>query len=138
MQISAHQQRITTNPIIPVKTPKAESRFTLFNPRRLTVTILEPEQFFPTGELNCNFIFQVSEAPAEIYVELKSSNLSHALAQLANSLRLLQSSLQPKLCFVIIRRSPSMDVKTQQQLRDFSRRHKCIVKTKTIYGEHTV
>jgi hypothetical protein len=138
MHIPSHQQRITANPIISVKTPKAESRFTLLNPRRLAVTVLEPEQFFPTGELNCDFIFQIPGAPLEIYVELKGGSLSHALNQLANSIRLLQSSLNPRLCFVIIRRSPTMDLKTQQQLQAFGKRHKCVIKTKTQQGEYTI
>lgn len=138
MQIPPHQQRVTNNPIIPVKTPRAESRFTLLNPRRLAVTVLEPEQFFPAGELNCDFVFQVPEAPLEIYVELKGGSLSHALAQLANSIQLLQSSLHPRLCFIVIRRSPTMDLKTQKQLQTFGKRHKCVIKTKTQKGEHTI
>lgn len=126
------------HPIISVKTPRATSTFTLLNPRRLAVTVLEPEQFFPVGELNCDFVFQVPEAPAEIYVELKGSNFPHALDQLAHTIRLLKSPIQPKHCFVVIRRSPSMDAKMQRLLLDFAKRNKCLIRTKTQHCEHSL
>ena len=127
------------HPLLPVKTPRAASRFTLRNPRRLAVIQLEPEQFFPAGELNCDYVFQVPEAPAEIYVELKGGHFSHALAQLANTIRLLRSPLQPKHCFVVIRRSPAMDAKTARLLLQFSRQHRCLLHPpKTQYGEYEV
>ncbi|MFD2786548.1 hypothetical protein [Hymenobacter rubripertinctus] len=126
------------HPIISVKTPRATSTFTLLNPRRLAVTVLEPEQFFPIGELNCDFVFQAPEAPAEIYVELKGSNFPHALDQLAHTMRLLKSSLRPKHCFVVIRRSPSMDAKMQRLLLDFGRRNNCTIRTKTQHCEHYI
>ncbi len=138
MNVPAQHQRVTENPIIPVKTPKAESRFTLLNPNRLSVMVLEPERFFPEGELNCDFVFQVPEAPTEIYVELKGSNFPHALEQLANTIKLLGSSLQPKHCFVVIRRSPTMDLKTQRLLLNFGKQNKCTIKPKTQHCEHSL
>lgn len=138
MKIPDHQKRVTNNPKIPVKTPGAASTFTLLNPKRLEVTVLEPEQFFPTGQWNCDFVFQVPTAPAEVYVELKGSDFPHALEQLANTIKLLKSPLQPKQCFVVIRRSPSMDTKMQKLLLDFGRRNKCTIKPKTQYGEHSL
>ena len=139
MEIPAQHQRVSNNPIISVKTPKASSHFKLLNPRRLTVTELQPEQFFPIGEANCDFVFQVPEAPAEVYVELKGSNFPHALDQLANTLRLLRSPLQPKHCYVVIRRSPTMDAQTQRQLLNFSRKHRCTMHPpKTQHFEHKV
>lgn len=137
MKIPVQFQRVTNNPIIPVKTPKASSAFKLLNPRRLAVTELQPEQFFPTGESNCDFVFQVPDAPAEIYVELKGSNFPRALDQLANTMRLLQSPLKPKHCFVVIRHSPAMDAKTQKQLLIFGKRHHCTMHPpKTQQYEH--
>ena len=124
MKVPAQFKHVTNNPIIPVKTPKAASTFRLLNPRRLPVTVLEPEGFFGP-ESGCDFVFQVPDAPAEIYVELKGSDFPKALDQLANTLRLLQSPLQPKHCFVVIRRSPTMDLKTQKQLLNFGKKHHC-------------
>lgn len=138
MNVPAQHQRVTVNPIIPVKTPRASSTFTLLNPKRLVVTVLEPEQFFPKGQLNCDFVFQIATAPAEIYVELKGSDFPHALDQLANTIQLLQSPLQPKQCFVVIRRSPTMDAKAQRLLLSFGKKHKCSVKPKTQHYEHTL
>ena len=127
------------HPIIVRKTPKASSTFTLLNPHRLPVTVLEPETFFPTGTLNCDFVFQVPSAPTEIYVELKGSDFEHALKQLANTMLLLKSPLQPKHCFVVIRRSPAMDAKTQNQLLAFSKKHKCRLHSpKTQHYEHAI
>jgi hypothetical protein len=137
MKIPAQYQRVTNNPIIPVKTPKASSTFKLLNPDRLPVTVLEPEQFFPVGAQNCDFVFQVQDMPIEIYVELKGGDFSHALEQLANTIRLLQSPLHPKHCFVVIRRSPAMDAKTQNLLLAFSKKHKCTMHPpKTQQYEH--
>lgn len=137
MKIPAQFQRVTNNPIIPVKTPGASSAFKLLNPRRLAVTELQPEQFFPTGESNCDFVFQVPDAPAEIYIELKGSNFPKALDQLANTMRLFRSPLQPKHCFVVIRSSPTMDAKTQRQLLIFSKKHHCTMHPpKTQKHEH--
>ena len=138
MKVPAHYQRVTNNPIIPVKTPKAASIFRLLNPRRLAVTVIEPEKKF-IGESNCDFVFQAPDAPVEIYVELKGSNFPHALDQLANTMRLLQSPLQPKHCFVVIRRSPAMDAKTQNQLLSFGKKHRCTMHPpKTQQYEHSL
>ena len=138
MNVPAQHQYVTNNRIISVKTPRASSTFTLVNPKQVVVTILEPEQFFPAGQLNCDFVFQAAAVPVEIYVELKGSNFRHALDQLANTMRLLQSPLEPKLCFVVIRRSPTMDAKTQKLLLDFGRRNKCIIKSKTQHCEYSL
>ena len=138
MTIPEHCRLERRDPIIAVKTPRAESRFVLRNPARLVVTQLEPEQFFPKGALNCDFVFQVPDKPLEIYVELKGSDFKHALDQLAVSIAQLRSTLQPKLCFLIIRRSPTMDLKTQKLLRDFGRRNKCLFQLKTEHGEYSL
>ena len=139
MKVPARHQRVTNNPIIPAKTPRAPSTFKLLNPRRLSVTELQPERFFPPGEANCDFVFQVPDAPAELYVELKGGDFSHALEQLANTIKLLKSPLQPKHCFVVIRRSPTMDLKTQKQLLIFGKKHRCIMHPpKTQHFEHTL
>lgn len=138
MTIPEHYRLERRDPIISVKTPRAGSRFILRNPDRLAVTQLEPEQFFPKGALNCDFVFQVPNMPLEIYVELKGNDFKHALAQLAATIAQLQSSLQPKLCFLIIRRSPTLDVKTQKLLRDFGRRNKCLFQLKTERGEYSL
>lgn len=138
MTIPEHCRLERRDPIISVKTPRAESRFILRNPARLAVTQLEPEQFFPKGALNCDFVFQVPDKPFEIYVELKGSDFKHALDQLAASIAQLRSTLQPKLCFLIIRRSPTLDLKTQKLLRDFSRRNKCFFQLKTEHGEYSL
>lgn len=138
MKIPAQFQRVTNNPIIPVKTPKAASHFRLLNPHRLAVTVLEPEDFFG-AESACDFVFQAPDAPAEVYVELKGSDFPKALDQLANTMRLLQSPLKPKHCFVVIRRSPTMDLKTQKQLLNFSKKHQCTMHSpKTQQYEHTL
>ena len=138
MKSPAESQRVTNNPIIPVKTPRAASTFRLLNPRRLAVTVIEPEKEF-VGKSGCDFVFQVPDAPAEIYVELKGSDFPKALDQLANTMRLLKSPLQPKHCFVVIRRSPTMDVKTQLQLLNFGKKHQCTMHPpKTQQHEHTV
>ena len=138
MEVPDQFKRVTHNPIIPVKTPKAASAFRLLNPRRLAVTVLEPEEFFGS-ESNCDFVFQVPDAPVEIYVELKGSDFPKALDQLANTMRVLKSPLQPKHCFVVIRRSPAMDAKTQKQLLLFSKKHRCTMHPpKTQLHEHTI
>ena len=138
MEVPDQFKRVTHNPIIPAKTPRAASAFRLLNPRRLAVTVLEPEEFFD-NESNCDFVFQVPDVPVEIYVELKGSNFPKALDQLANTMRILQSPLQPKHCFVVIRRSPVMDAKTQKQLLLFSKKHRCTMHPpKTQQHEHTL
>lgn len=138
MKVPAQFQRVTNNPIIPVKTPKAVSTFRLLNPRRLAVTVIEPEKKF-VGESNCDFVFQVPDAPAEIYVELKGSDFPRALKQLVNTMRLLQSPSKHKHCFVVIRRSPAMDLKTQLQLLNFGKKHHCTMHPpKTQHYEHSL
>ncbi|RTQ50158.1 hypothetical protein EJV47_11015 [Hymenobacter gummosus] len=138
MKVPTHFRRVTRNKIIPVKTPKAASAFRLLNPRQLPVTVLEPENFFG-AEAGCDFVFQAPDAPAEIYVELKGSDFPKALDQLANTIRVLQSPLQPKHCFVVIRRSPTMDLKTQKQLLNFGKKHRCTMHPpKTQHHEYTL
>lgn len=125
------------DPRMLAKTPKASSTLMLHNPQRLAVTTLEPEQFFPPGEQNCDYVFRVPDKPLDLYVELKGSNLPHALDQLTNTLRLLPPSTIPKECVVVVRRSPpNGDTQTQQRKLAFERRHKCKLITKTQHCDY--
>ena len=125
----------TRNPVIPVKTPKAKSTFTLHNPRRLAVTVLEPEKQFDQGK-RCDYVFQIQAHPLELYVELKGSDLSEALKQLASTLRLMASSLQPKLCVVVLWQGAPPKANTQRQIQKvaFERKHKCKLEWQTQHG----
>lgn len=125
------------NPRIPAKTPRASSTLMLHNPQRLAVTVLEPEQFFSTGEQNCDFVFQIPAKPLDLYVELKGSNLLHTLDQLANTLRLLPPSTGVKECVIVVQRSPpSGDTTSQNRKIAFERRHKCKIITKTKHCDY--
>jgi hypothetical protein len=129
----------TRNPVIPVKTPKAKSTFTLHNPRRLAVTVLEPEKLFTKGQ-RCDYVFQIQAHPLELYVELKGSDLPKALKQLASTLQLMASSLQPKLCVVVLWQGAPPKANTQRQIQKvaFERQHKCKLEWQTQHGSWRV
>jgi hypothetical protein len=138
MLIPAKFRRITRNPVITAKTPRATSKFTLNNPRRLEVEELRPEEFFPAGAVNCDYVFVVPEAPVEIYIELKGGDLNHAVEQLKATLTRLKSPLIPKLCFVIIRRSPASSAETQKLRLAFQRATKHILEVRGPEWTHTI
>ena len=125
----------TRDPIISVKTPKAKSTFTLRNPRRLAVTVLEPEKLFSKGK-RCDYVFQIQTPPLELYVELKGSNLLKALDQLADTLRLMGSLVQPKQCIIVLWQGapPNADTQRQNQKLAFERKHKCRLEWQTQHG----
>ena len=129
----------TRNPVIPVKTPKARSTFTLRNPRRLAVAVLEPEKLFAKGK-RCDFVFQIPAHPLELYVELKGSDLSEALKQLDSTLRLMDSSLRPKQCVIVLWQGapPNANTQRQQQKVAFERKHKCRLEWQTQHGHWRV
>lgn len=122
-------------PLITVQTPKAKSTFTLHNPKRLTITVLEPELLFEQGE-RCDYVFQIPACPVEVYVELKGSDLRKAVSQLASTLRLLNSPLMPKKCIVVLwqRAPPNSDTQVQRLKLHFERKYKCKLEWQTRHG----
>ena len=133
MNVPSHCQRRTDQPIYKAKTPKAKSTFTLRNPKRASVVVLQPEEFFPAAELDCDFVFQVATAPLELYVELKGSDILHAIDQLDNAIRLLASPLRPKKCIIVVwqRSPPKSDTQMQNRKLAFERKHRCKLEWKT-------
>lgn len=132
MEVPLQHRWVRYDAQIVVKTPKAASTFRLLNPRRLAVTQLAPENFFPPGALNCDFVFQVPDQPTEVYVELKGGDLHHAMKQLGNTITLLRSSFKPeqRVCFVVMTRAPRLDLQTQNLLKAFRKNYKCKVEHK--------
>lgn len=74
----------------------------------------------------------------EIYVELKGSDIVHAVEQLESTIRLLSDNPQKikKLCFVVSTRVPRQTTSIQQLQSQFKKKFNANFRVKNIQDEY--
>jgi len=74
----------------------------------------------------------------EIYVELKGSDIVHAVEQLESTIRLLSDNPQKikKLCFVVSTRVPRQTTSIQQLQSQFKKKFNASFRVKNIQDEY--
>ena len=87
--------------------------------------------------MRCDYALMPSEE-VEIYLELKGSDIVHAVEQIESTIRLLSDNPQKikKLCFVVSTRVPKYTTNIQQLQIQFKKKFNAIFKLKNIQYEH--
>jgi hypothetical protein len=87
--------------------------------------------------LRCDYALIPSNT-IEIYVELKGSDIPHAVKQIESTIRLLSQDPQKmkKLCFVVSTRVPKQSTNVQQLQIQFKRKFNASFRIKNIQDEY--
>ena len=78
-------------------------KFCLVNPRRAKVRVIEVDGCFIAEGLRCDWLFLPTEDQLEIYVELKGSDIRHAIRQIEETIPQVSEDVRTraKWCYVI-------------------------------------
>ena len=89
--------------------------------------------------LRCDCALMPSDE-VEIYVELKGSDIVHAVEQIKSTIRLLSDNPQKikKLCFVVSTRVPKQTTNIQQLQSQFKKNFNASFRAKNIQYEHDI
>jgi hypothetical protein len=116
-----HCQTITKDPLISLSEPKTKSKLVVSNPTRGKVIVIKVDGCVISDNvtLRCDYALD-PQTGIEIYIELKGSNINHAIEQLESTIKRLSLNPQkgPKLCIVVSTRVPRQGTNIQSlQLR---------------------
>ncbi|XZN94446.1 MAG: hypothetical protein ACM65K_16275 [Microcoleus sp.] len=99
-----------------------KSKITFLNPNQDKILTIKVDGCVISDNetLRCDYALMPSDE-IEIYVELKGSDIAHAVAQLESTIGLLSDNAQKikKLCFVVSTRVPKQTPSIQQQQIQF-------------------
>ena len=116
-------------------------RFVVKNRKRISVRIVEIDDCVLTEGLRCDWLFVATGNPTEIYVELKGSDIGHAIEQIKATIPEVSEDERsvPKHCYIVGRRVPP-GVRTQVQLSRirFRRAYNAVLTVKNKVAEHTL
>lgn len=88
------------------------SRFVLVHPAQVPVQVIKVDTVLPPATPQCDYVL-VMQAQ-ELYVELKGSDVEHAVKQLHSTLKALRLKLPAKLFFVVHHHCPLPATKVAQ------------------------
>ena len=84
------------------------SRFVLKNPKGIKVRVVEIDGCVIKEGPRCDWLFVATGDPTEIYVELKGSDIGHAIKQIKATIPQVSENARsvPKQCYIVGRRVP--------------------------------
>lgn len=116
-----------------------KSKITFLNPNQDKILIIKVDGCVISDNetLRCDYALMPSDE-VEIYVELKGSDIVHAVAQLESTIRLLSDNPQKikKLCFVVSTRVPRQTTSIQQLQSQFKKKFNANFRVKNIQDEY--
>lgn len=133
MQVKPHCQTKTKDPLIPLREPRTKSQLVISNPNRNEVTVIKVDgcEIADNSIPRCDFAID-AYADLEIYVELKGSDIKHAIEQIESTINIISSSpqLARKLCIVVSTRVPRQGTNIQALQRRFMLRYRATLRVK--------
>lgn len=134
-------ETVRSDPNIVVSDPGSRnnrSRFRLHNPKRSCVKIVQVDDCVVKEGIRCDYLLILSNEQ-EIYVELKGSDVKHAVEQLSRSIDLLACNCNAliKLCFISSTRCPINSTEIQNLKRKFRQKYKAKLTIKNGEIAHT-
>lgn len=133
MQVKPHCQTKTKDPLIPLREPRTRSQLVISNPNRNEVTVIKVDgcEIADNSTPRCDFAIDV-HTDLEIYVELKGSDIKHAIEQIESTISIISSSpqLARKLCIVVSTRVPRQGTNIQALQRRFMLRYRATLRIK--------
>jgi hypothetical protein len=114
-------------------------KITFLNPNQDNILIVDVDgcAIDDNETLRCDYAL-VPFDEIEIYVELKGSDISHAVKQLESTISLLSNNPQTikKLCFIISTRVPKQTTSIQQLQSQFKKKFNASFRIKNIQDEY--
>jgi len=133
MRAKSHCQTKTKDPLIPLREPRTRSQLIIANPNRSEVTVIKVDGCEITDNLTLRCDYAVDPHNGiEVYVELKGSDIKHAIEQLESTISLMSSNpqLAAKLCIVVSTRVPRQGTNIQALQRRFMLRYRARLRIK--------
>jgi hypothetical protein len=116
-----------------------KSKITFLNPNQDQILKIEVDgcAISDNETLRCDYALIPSDE-VEIYVELKGSDIDHAVEQIKSTIRLLSDNPQKikKLCFVVSTRVPKQTTTIQQLQSQFKKNFNASFRVKNIQDEY--
>lgn len=116
-----------------------KSKITFLNPNQDQVLIIRVDGCVIKDNeiLRCDYAIVPCDE-IEIYVELKGSDISHAVKQIESTIKLLSDNPQKikKLCFVVSTRVPKQSTSVQQLQSQFKRKFNASFRIKNIQDNY--
>jgi hypothetical protein len=116
-----------------------KSKITFLNPNQDKILIIKVDgcEISDNETLRCDYALMPSEE-VEIYVELKGSDIVHAVEQIKSTIQLLSDNPQKikKLCFVVSTRVPKQTTNIQQLQSQFKKNFNASFRVKNIQDEY--
>ena len=116
-----------------------KSKITFLNPNQEKILIIKVDGCEISGNetLRCDYALIPSDE-VEIYVELKGSDIVHAVEQIKSTIRLLSDNPQKikKLCFVVSTRVPKQTTNIQQLQSLLKKNFNASFRVKNIQDEY--
>lgn len=116
-----------------------KSKITFLNPNQDQVLIIRVDGCVIKDNeiLRCDYAIVPCDE-VEIYVELKGSDISHAVKQIESTIRLLSDNPQKikKLCFVVSTRVPKQSTSVQQLQSQFKKKFNASFRIKNIQDSY--
>jgi hypothetical protein len=102
----------------------SHSKFRLYNPRRSFVRIIQVDDCAVKEGVRCDYLIVLSNEQ-EIYIELKGSDVKHAVEQISRSIDLLTCNCNSiiKLCFISSTRCPINSAEIQNLKKKFRQKY---------------
>jgi len=116
-----------------------KSKITFLNPNQDKILTIKVDGCVirDNETLRCDYALMPSDE-VEIYVELKGSDIVHAVAQIESTIRLLSDNPQTikKLCFVVSTRVPKQTTNIQHIQSQFKKKFNASFRVKNIQDEY--
>lgn len=116
-----------------------KSKITFLNPRQNQVLIIRVDGCVIKDNkiLRCDYAIVPCDE-VEIYVELKGSDISHAVKQIESTIKLLSDNPQKtkKLCFVVSTRVPKQSTSVQQLQSQFKKKFNASFRIKNVQDSY--
>jgi hypothetical protein len=116
-----------------------KSKITFLNVKRNKILIIKIDDCVikDSETLRCDYAIVPCDE-VEIYVELKGSDISHAVRQIESTISLLSSNAQNirKLCFIVSTRVPKQTTSIQQLQSQFKKKFNASFRIKNIQDSY--
>lgn len=106
------------------------SKFRLENPQKLRIKVIQVDDCVIKHGVRCDYLViapsnDKSSNEQEIYIELKGSDVKHAVEQLATTIQKLTDNIPTsRLCFIASTRCPINSTEIQNIKKKFKKRYK--------------
>ena len=104
------------------------SKFRLENPQKLEIRVIQVDDCVIKQGMRCDYlvIAPSKDKPSdvqEIYIELKGSDVRHAVEQIATTIQKLDLSMSAAICFIASTRCPINSTQIQNLKKKFRKKY---------------